>query len=146
MAGGANHSRPTGLTYPNNRTLSDPYSSAVGMGSDLDNALSRLTTLGTIPPRAGEAQLPGAGHGGVARAHREPRVDLTYVKQDGDPPGFGDGGDRYTGLDRFGRYQIPGARANAFSGWFGQRTRPALNRRTAHPGAGRTRVPRGPGE
>src|SRR5262245_61759029 len=37
----------------------------------------------------------------VKRAHGEPGVDLTYIKQSGESNG--DAGDQYTGLDRFGR-------------------------------------------
>jgi len=37
----------------------------------------------------------------VRRAHSQPGVDLTYIKQTGEANG--DAGDQYTGLDRFGR-------------------------------------------
>src|SRR5262249_45901051 len=37
----------------------------------------------------------------VKRAHPEPGIDLTYIKQGAE--GTGDAGDQYTGLDRFGR-------------------------------------------
>src|SRR5207249_11151578 len=37
----------------------------------------------------------------VNRAHPQPGVDLTYIKQGIE--GNGDAGDQYTGLDRFGR-------------------------------------------
>jgi RHS repeat-associated protein len=37
----------------------------------------------------------------VKRAHPQPGVDLTYIKQSGESNG--DAGDQYTGLDRFGR-------------------------------------------
>src|SRR5439155_20779322 len=37
----------------------------------------------------------------VKRAHSQPGVDLTYIKQSGESNG--DAGDQYTGLDRFGR-------------------------------------------
>src|SRR5262249_16037049 len=39
----------------------------------------------------------------VKRAHPGPGVDLTYIQQPGDPWANSDGGDQYTGLDRFGR-------------------------------------------
>src|SRR5262249_20143768 len=37
----------------------------------------------------------------VKRAHPQPGVDLTYIKQSGESNG--DAGDQYIGLDRFGR-------------------------------------------
>ena len=37
----------------------------------------------------------------VQRSHPQPGLDLTYIKQSGEPNG--DAGDQYTGLDRFGR-------------------------------------------
>src|SRR5438552_19129277 len=37
----------------------------------------------------------------VIRAHPQPGVDLTYIKQTGESNG--DAGDQYIGLDRFGR-------------------------------------------
>jgi RHS repeat-associated protein len=39
----------------------------------------------------------------VLRAHPESGVDLTYIRQPNDPVANTDGGDQYTGLDRFGR-------------------------------------------
>jgi hypothetical protein len=36
----------------------------------------------------------------VQRAHPQTGIDLTYISQDGQT---GDAGDKYTGLDRFGR-------------------------------------------
>src|SRR5262249_23622386 len=39
----------------------------------------------------------------VERAHPQNNVNLTYIQQTGDTSAITDGGDRYTGLDRFGR-------------------------------------------
>ena len=39
----------------------------------------------------------------VKRGHPQPGVDLTYIQQSGDSSANTDGGDQYTGLDRFGR-------------------------------------------
>ena len=39
----------------------------------------------------------------VERLHPQTTVNLTYVRQGTDPLANGDGGDQYTGLDRFGR-------------------------------------------
>jgi RHS repeat-associated protein len=92
MAGGANHSRPTEMTYPDGFTVSYQY------GSGLDNAISRLTRL----VDADDTTLEEYAYLGlstvVVRAHPESGVDLTYIGG-----GTGDAGDQYTGLDRFGR-------------------------------------------
>jgi YD repeat-containing protein len=91
----ANHSRLTGLIYPNGRQVNYTYASG------LDDAISRLTAL----QGQGEAQpLEVYSYLGldtvVRRAHPEPGIDLSYIQQ---PNGSTDGGDQYTGLDRFGR-------------------------------------------
>ena len=39
MSGGANHSRPTSITYPNGRVVNFTYASG------LDDSISRLTSL-----------------------------------------------------------------------------------------------------
>jgi RHS repeat-associated protein len=94
MAGGANNSRPTSITYPNGRVVSDNYATGV------DNSISRLTSLwdssGTL-----ETESYLGLDTVVQRAHPLSNVNLTYVKQGAE--GNGDAGDQYTGLDRFGR-------------------------------------------
>jgi RHS repeat-associated protein len=94
MAGGANHSRLTGLTYPNGRMLNLNYATG------LDDRISRLSSLsdtsGTL-----EAYAYLGLDTVVTRAHAQPGVDLTYVKRTGEANG--EAGDPYTGLDRFGR-------------------------------------------
>ncbi|HXG13434.1 MAG TPA: RHS repeat domain-containing protein, partial [Gemmataceae bacterium] len=94
MAGGANHSRLTSLTYPNGRVLNYNYSAG------LDDRISRLSSLFD-----NSATLESYDYLGLAtvvrRAHPQPSVDLTYIKQAGEADG--DAGDPYTGLDRFGR-------------------------------------------
>jgi hypothetical protein len=91
MAGGANHSRLTSLTYPNGKVLNYNYNSG------LDDSISRLSSLfdssGTL-----EAYTYLGLDTVVKRAHPQPNVDLTYIGS-----GTGDAGDQYTGLDRFGR-------------------------------------------
>ena len=94
MSGGANHSRPTSVTYPSG------YALAANYAAGLPTAISRLSSLsdstGTVE---GYDYL---GLGTVARrSHPQPGVDLTYVKMTGESNG--DAGDQYTGLDRFGR-------------------------------------------
>jgi RHS repeat-associated protein len=99
MAGGANHSRLQKMIYPDGRILHYGYSSG------LNNNISRLSFLaddgsGTPGTHLEEYSFLGLGTV-VVRAHPEPDVDLTYLKQGSEP--VGDAGDQYTGLDRFGR-------------------------------------------
>jgi RHS repeat-associated protein len=102
MAGGANHSRLVSMTYPNGRILH------YGYNPGLDDAFSRLSFLadddgaGGIGTHLEEYSYLGLSTV-VKRAHPEPGVDLTWIRQPGDPFANTDGGDPYTGLDRFGR-------------------------------------------
>jgi RHS repeat-associated protein len=93
MAGGANHSRLTRMTYPNGRTVH--YNYAAG----LDDRISRLSSIsdnsGTL-----ESYLYLGLNTAVERDHPQTAVNLTYISPTG---GTGDAGDQYTGLDRFGR-------------------------------------------
>jgi RHS repeat-associated protein len=98
-SGAANNSRLTKVTYPNGRIVRYEYSSG------LDNDVGRLTYLaddssGSVGPHLEEYSYFGLG-GTAKRAHPQPAVDLTYVKQSGES--VADAGDQYTGLDRFGR-------------------------------------------
>jgi RHS repeat-associated protein len=94
MSGGANHSRPANMTYPNGKVLTFNY------GSGLNDTISRLSSLSDTT-----GSLESYDYLGLAtivrRAHSQPGVDLTYIKQSGESDG--DAGDQYTGLDRFGR-------------------------------------------
>jgi RHS repeat-associated protein len=94
MAGGANHSRPVGMTYPNGRVLNSNYATG------LDSSISRLSSLSDTSATLEAYSYLGLGTV-VKRAHPQPGVDLTYIKQGAE--GNGDAGDQYTGLDRFGR-------------------------------------------
>src|SRR5262245_15825655 len=94
MSGGANNSRLTTITYPNARQVGYNYASGV------DNTISRLTSMTDGATTLESYAYLGLGTV-VKRAHPEPGVDLTYIKQTGE--GTGDAGDQYTGLDRFGR-------------------------------------------
>ncbi len=95
MTGGANHSRLISMTYPNGRVLNYNY----GTSGSLDDKISRLTSI-----TDGATTLESYTYLGldtvVKRAHPQPNVDLSYINQ---PSGSTDGGDQYTGLDRFGR-------------------------------------------
>ncbi len=94
MAGGANHSRLTSVTYPNGKVLTYTYASG------LDSSISRLSSLSDTSGTLESYSYLGLGTV-VVRAHSQPGVDLTYVKQSGESNG--DAGDPYIGLDRFGR-------------------------------------------
>ncbi|MFO0929436.1 MAG: SdrD B-like domain-containing protein [Gemmataceae bacterium] len=94
MAGGANHSRLTVMTYPDGKVLS--YNYAAG----LDDAISRLSSLSDSSGILESYDYLGLGTV-VRRAHPQPGVDLTYIKQAGENDG--DAGDQYTGLDAFDR-------------------------------------------
>ncbi len=94
MPGGADHSRPTALTYPDGRAVTSNYATG------LDDRISRLSAL--ADPSATLETYAYLGLGTVVRRGRpQPGVDLTYAKLAGEPDG--DAGDRYAGLDRFGR-------------------------------------------
>jgi RHS repeat-associated protein len=94
MSGGANHSRLSSITYPNGKVLTYNYSAG------LDSNISRLSSLSDNSGTLEAYSYLGLGTV-VIRAHPQPGVDLTYVKQSGEANG--DAGDQYTGLDRFGR-------------------------------------------
>ncbi len=91
MSGGQNNSRLTSIVYPNGKTLNYNYASGV------DSTISRLTSLSDNSGTLETLSYLGLGTV-VKRAHPQPNVDLTYIGT-----GTGDGGDQYTGLDRFGR-------------------------------------------
>jgi RHS repeat-associated protein len=94
MGGGANHSRLTSVTYPNGKVLTRNYTSG------LNDTISRLSSLSDTSGTLESYDYLGLGTV-VRRAHSQPGVDLTYIKQGAE--GTGDAGDQYTGLDRFGR-------------------------------------------
>jgi RHS repeat-associated protein len=91
-SGGPNHSRLVSMTYPNGRVLNYNYNSGV------DDRISRLSSLSDS-----SATLEVYSYLGlntiVQRSHPQDGVNQTYII----PGGNTDGGDKYTGLDRFGR-------------------------------------------
>ena len=100
MSGGANNSRLVSMTYPGGRVLH------YGYNAGLDDRISRLSFLADDNGSGGigthlEDYLYLGLSTVVARAHPQAGVDLSYIKQSGEPNG--DAGDQYTGLDRFGR-------------------------------------------
>jgi YD repeat-containing protein len=97
---GTNYSRLTSMTYPNGRI--EDY----GYNSGIDTTISRISTI---------ADDGGTDAGTVAAytylglstivIESEPQagIELTYKQVSDDTDAIDDGGDQYTGLDRFGR-------------------------------------------
>jgi RHS repeat-associated protein len=96
MSGGVNNSRLTSMTYPNGKVLNYNYGTAGG----LNDTISRLESLSDSSGTLEQYTYLGLDTI-VKRAHPQPGVDLSYIKQSGESNG--DAGDQYTGLDRFGR-------------------------------------------
>lgn len=94
MAGSANHSRLTSMTYASGYAVNYNYASG------LDSNISRLSSLSDSSNTLEAYTYLGLGTV-VKRAHSQPGVDLTYIKLSTESTG--DAGDQYTGLDRFGR-------------------------------------------
>jgi RHS repeat-associated protein len=88
----SNQSRLTSITYPNGRVVNFNYNNGT------DDRISRLSSLSSSGTTLESYSYLGLGTV-VKRAHPQPNVDLTYITAGGS----GDGGDQYTGLDRFGR-------------------------------------------
>ncbi|MBX9582155.1 MAG: hypothetical protein K2X87_17765 [Gemmataceae bacterium] len=96
MAGGANHSRPTSVTYPDGYALASEYGSTGGPDDRVGRLVARTDPGGPVDSYA----YLGLG-AVVERTYPTPGVALTFLKQGSE--GDGDGGDQYAGLDRFGR-------------------------------------------
>jgi RHS repeat-associated protein len=94
MAGGANHSRPTSVTYPSGYVLTGNYTAG------LANTISRLSSLSDTSGTVEGYDYLGLGTV-VRRTRPQPGVDFTYLKLTGESNG--DAGDQYIGLDRFDR-------------------------------------------
>jgi RHS repeat-associated protein len=91
-SGGPNHSRIVSMTYPNGRVLNYNYNTGV------DDRISRLSSLSSSSVTLESYNYLGLNT--VAqRSHPQSGVNMTYITPGGNP----DGGDQYTGLDRFGR-------------------------------------------
>jgi RHS repeat-associated protein len=101
MANGANHSRLTSIIYPGTGTAAKTvnYNYAAG----LDDRISRLTSLADNAGVTLESYSYLGLDTVVECDHPQTGVNLTYIKQAGDTQANTDGGDQYTGLDRFGR-------------------------------------------
>ncbi len=101
MASGQNNSRLTRMTYPNGRAIDYVYNSGI------DTAISRVSSIADDVSGTPGTILESYSYLGlgtiVQKAHPESGVNLTYIQQTGDSQANTTGGDRYTGLDRFGR-------------------------------------------
>lgn len=95
ISGGQNNSRLTSITYPSGYVLSYNY----GSSASLNDRISRLASLSDNSGTLEGYTYLGLGTV-VERDHAESGVNLTYISQ---TSSTGDAGDKYTGLDRFGR-------------------------------------------
>src|SRR5579884_851761 len=96
MSGGQNNSRLTSMTYPSGYVLNYNYNTG------LDSNISRLSFISDSGGTVESYKYLGLDTV-VERDHPQNNVNLTYIKQSGDTQANSDGGDQYTGLDRFGR-------------------------------------------
>lgn len=153
---GGNHSRPIQLTYPDGYAVSFNYSgidAAVSRPTNLSGPRSGQWSVGPMPadllgpqPAGSSRRAPSVPKGiieafrylgagtVIERSRPEVNATLTMDSATGAP---GDAGDRYTGLDRFGRVVdqrwVAGTTAAA----------PALDRTTATFDRGGDRLSRG---
>src|SRR5262249_55952862 len=103
MAGGANHSRLTSITYPTYDSASGKGKVTYNYATGVDDNISRLTSLTQTDNQSHTTTLESYSYLGlgtvVKRSHQlpspTPSLDLTYIGA------TGDGGDQYYGLDRF---------------------------------------------
>jgi RHS repeat-associated protein len=96
-ADGSNNTiRLTGLTYPNGRVLNYGY----GATNSIDDLFDRVANIDD-----GATPIVAYTKLGIDRTvlvqYPEPSIAMTYIKLAGEANG--DGGDQYTGLDRFNR-------------------------------------------
>jgi len=96
MSGGQNNSRLTSMTYPSGYVLNFNYNSG------LDSNISRLSSISDSGGTLESYKYLGLDTV-VERDHPQNNVNLSYIQQPGDNQANTDGGDQYTGLDRFGR-------------------------------------------
>jgi len=85
------------ITYPNARALNYAY----GTSGSVDDLLSRVTGIGDSGTTTMVAYTKLGLDRTVVVQYPQPDIRMTYIKLSGEP--VGDGGDQYTGLDRFGR-------------------------------------------
>jgi RHS repeat-associated protein len=93
----ANTVRLNTITYPNGRVLNYAY----GTTGSIDDLRDRVTGLGDATTTSMVAYTRFGLDRTVVVQYPEPDIEMTYIKLSGEP--VGDGGDQYTGLDRFNR-------------------------------------------
>ncbi len=98
LSGGANNSRLLSITYPSGYVVDYNY----GTSGSLNDTIGRLDSLSDSTGTLESYQYLGVDSV-VERDHPQSSVNLTYIEQSGDSYAITDGGDEYTGLDRFGR-------------------------------------------
>jgi YD repeat-containing protein len=96
MSGGQNNSRLVSMTYPSGYLLNYNYNAG------LDSSISRLSSLSDSTGVLEAYKYLGLGNV-VERNRPQINVKQTLILQSGDTQANHDGGDQYTGLDRFGR-------------------------------------------
>jgi hypothetical protein len=97
MVGPVNNSRQTSVAYPNGRQINYNYASG------LDDSISRVSSIiDNSTSRTLESKMYLGLGTVVQRTQSQAGIALSYINQ-GDPYALTDGGDQYTGLDRFGR-------------------------------------------
>ncbi len=92
-AASADNNRLVSITYPGGYVLTYNYSTGV------NNTISRLSSLSDSSNTLESYKYLGLDTF-VERDHPQTNINLTYISQTG---GTGDAGDKYVGLDRFGR-------------------------------------------
>jgi YD repeat-containing protein len=95
MSGGQNNSRLISMTYPSGYVVNYNYGPIAG----LNDRISRLDSISDPNGTLESYKYLGLGTV-VERDHPQTNLNLTYISQTNST---GDGGDKYTGLDRFGR-------------------------------------------
>ena len=98
-ASGGNHSRLTRITYPSGYAVDYAYDAGVDSDSSRLTSLSGPRTSTTTPATLEAFKYLGAGTV-IERSRPEVNVTLSMTSLSGT---VGDAGDKYTGLDRFGR-------------------------------------------
>ena len=93
-SGSLNHRRLTSITYPNGRVIT--YNYVTGLADNI----SRLSSITDGATTLESYEYLGYGIV-VKRGHAQTGVDLTYIKLTGETDGAA--GDKYNGLDLFGR-------------------------------------------
>jgi RHS repeat-associated protein len=95
MSGGQNNSRLISMTYPSGYVVNYNYGSIGG----LNDRISRLDSISDPNGTLESYKYLGLSTV-VERDHPQTNLNLTYISQTNST---GDAGDKYTGLDRFGR-------------------------------------------